>query len=361
MKILVFNLTTRWGMLHYSSQFCNELFKYCDLKVVIADYYKNNLYNNFIDFIKIKSNPSFKSFIFDTLFFWNHIILIYKILKFKPDIIHFIDNHPWYIFYGILFKKIGFNIYVTQHDPTIHTWEINTLLWKVASYVNYILRKISDKIFVHWDKLKKEVIIKYSINKDKVFSIKHWNYNFFKDKYSKWWNVENNTFLFFWRIVDYKWLDFLLDTLFFVKNRISDFKLIIAWPWDLNKYQNKINELKNYLEIYNYDISPEEAYIYFEKSEFTVLPYKDATWSWIIPLSYAFSRPVIVTDVWELPSVVNNWKTWIIVNNNLEDLTKSICFMLENKDEVAVMWKNWRKLTEELLWWDKIVSKIYNF
>jgi hypothetical protein len=91
-------------MLHYSSQFCNELSKYVDLKVVIADYYKENLYDKNIEFIKIKTNPDLKSFIFDSLAIWRHIILIYKIIRFKPEIVHFIDNHPWYIFYARLFK-----------------------------------------------------------------------------------------------------------------------------------------------------------------------------------------------------------------------------------------------------------------
>jgi len=93
-------------MLHYSSQFCNELFNKVDLRVAIADYYDEKLYNENICFIKIKTNPDLKSFIFDTLFFWNHIIFLYKIIKFNPEIVHFIDNHPWYIIYARVFKVL---------------------------------------------------------------------------------------------------------------------------------------------------------------------------------------------------------------------------------------------------------------
>lgn len=359
-KVLVLNLTPRWGMLHYSSQFCNELSKYVDLKVAIADYYNENLYKDDINFIKIKTNPNFKSFIFDTIFFWNHIIFIYKILKFNPEIVHFIDNHPWYIFYWKLFKILWYRIYVTQHDPTLHSWEWSTLLWKIATKVNQILRNLSDKLFVHWDKLKNEVINKYNISENKVFSIVHWNFNFFKDVFSKWWIVENNTFLFFWRVVDYKWLDILLESLILVKEKISDFKLIIAWPGDLSKYSDNINKLKSNLEIYNYNIEPEEAYKYFEKSEFVVLPYLDATWSWVIPVAYAFYKPVIITNVWELPSVVENNITWIIFEkNNVAKLAESIIFMLENKKKVIEMWKKWREFSDNNLGWEWVVRKVY--
>jgi hypothetical protein len=47
------------------------------------------------------------------------------------------------------------------------------------------LRNLSDKLFVHGDKLKQEVIKIYKINPEKVISIVHGNYNFFKDVFSK--------------------------------------------------------------------------------------------------------------------------------------------------------------------------------
>jgi len=105
-KILVFNLTPRFGMLHYSAQFCNALTKKYQVSVAIADYYKGDLYDKDIELIKLKTNPNLKSFIFDTLNIFQHIKLLRKIQKEKPDIVHFIDNHPWYIFYGRLLKLL---------------------------------------------------------------------------------------------------------------------------------------------------------------------------------------------------------------------------------------------------------------
>lgn len=359
-NVLVLNLTPRWGMLHYSSQFCNAWIMKLDIKVAIADYYNEKLYSEKIDFIKIKTNPDWKSFIFDTLRFWNHIIFLYKIWKFQPEIVHFIDNHPWYIIYVRIFKYFWYTIYTTQHDPTLHSWEWTTLLWKIATKVNKSLRNNSDKLFVHGDKLRNEVIKKYHIHENKVISIVHWNYNFFKDVFSKWWQVEKNTFLFFWRVVHYKWLDLLLESLFLVKEKIMDFKLIIAWPGDLSKYDKNIKKLKDNLEIYNYNIEPEEAYRYFERSEFVILPYRDATWSWVIPVAYAFSKPVLITNVWELPSVVENNVTGIITEeNNVAKLAESIIFMLENKEKWIEMWIRWREFSERVLGWDKIVNKVY--
>jgi glycosyltransferase involved in cell wall biosynthesis len=361
-RVLLMNLTPRWWMLHYSSQFCNALneIDYIEIKVAIASYHKSNLYNKHIKFLKIRTNPNFKSFILDTLNFFYHLFFIFQIIKFKPNIVHFLDNHPWYVFYWKLFKIFWYTIYTTQHDPILHSWENTTLLWKIAEKVNWILRNISDKLFVHWGKLKWEVIKKYNVSDDKVYSIVHWNYNFFKDNFSKWWIVEKNTFLFFGRIVDYKWLDLLLDSLRIVKKTIPDFRLIIAWPWSLDKYWSKIEWLKDNIDIYNYNIEPEEAYKYFEKSEFVVLPYLDATWSGVIPVAYAFSKAVLVTDVWELASVVWNSETGFIIEwKGVEQLSQKIIVMLKDKSKVMKMWKEWRKFTEQKLSWNTIVTNIY--
>lgn len=348
-------------MLHYSSQFCNELNKKnnINLNVAIASYHNSILYDENIKFIKIRTNPNMFSFIFDSINIFYQILFIYKIVKFNPEIIHFLDNHPWYIFYSRLFKLFWYKIYVTQHDPTLHTGENTTLLWKIATKVNEVLRNISDRLYVHWDKLKKEVISKYNINQDKVFSIKHWAYTFF-NKWAKWLNIQKNTFLFFWRIVDYKWLDILLESLDIVKDKVPDFKLIIAWPGNLDKYQLLLDKYQNNIEIFNFNVEPEDAYKYFEISEFVVLPYKDATWSWVIPVSYSFSKAVLVTNVGELISVVKDWKTgYVIENNNSKILWEKIIDMLKNKDKIKELWKNGKIFSDKELSWKDIIDKIY--
>lgn len=360
-RILVMNLTPRWWMLHYSSQFCNELInlKNSELKVAIASYHNSILYDSKIWFIKIRTNPTFFSFILDSLNIFYHIYFILRIIKYKPDIVHFLDNHPWYIVYWKLFKFLWYTIYTTQHDPTLHSWEESNLIWKIAINVNRVLREISDKLFVHWKSLKAEMILSYKVDKSKVASIKHWAYTFF-NKWSKWLKVKENTFLFFGRIVDYKWLDVLLESLNIVKESIPDFKLIIAWPGSMKKYEKLLKKYENNIEIYNFNIEPEEAYKYFEISEFVVLPYKDATWSWVIPVAYSFSKAVLVSDVWELSSVVTNGKTGCIIeDNNSTTLWKKIVEMLWEKDRLFEMWKWWKEFSDRELSWKDIIDKIY--
>lgn len=362
-RILVLNLTPRSAMLHYSSQFCNELFKRedIDLKVAIASYHTSKLYHQNIIFFKIHTNPHFLSFIFDSLNFFSQLFFLIKIIKYSPDIVHFIDNHPWYSIYVRIFRILWYSIYTTQHDPTLHSGETRNLVWKIAVYTNKILREFSDILIVHGEKLKKELIVKYHISEEKIISIPHWAYTFF-NQYAQWLAVQKNTFLFFWRILDYKWLDTLLESLEYVKEIITDFHLIVSGPGDIFSYKKDFQKYKNNINIYNYNIPVEEAYKYFEISEFVVLPYKDATGSWVIPVAYCFKKPVIVTDVWELSSVVQESITWkIIPANKPKDLAWAIIELLQNKESTKEMWEQAYQYSLKELSWGPIVQKIYKY
>lgn len=358
-KVLVFNLTPRSGMLHYSSQFCNELSKYADVKVVIASYHKSPLYEKCIEFFKIRTNPSALSFIFDTLMFWNHLILIYKIKKYKPDVVHFIDNHPWYVFYGWLMKKLWYKIYTTQHDTTPHSGENAGIQWKLLIKVNEVLRNVSDKLVVHWEVLKKDLMDNYWVEENKIYVVPHGAYTFFV-RWKKNLEVKKNHFMFFGRIVKYKWLDLALKSFEFVKQKYPDFQMYIAGYWDLSPYQDLIDKYKDNIKIHNEDIPDEEVHKYFEWSEFVILPYYDATASGIIPVSYAFQKPVVVTNVGTLPNFVEDWVTGKISKSiDPKDIADQIIYMLDNKEKAIEMWKKWREYSDQNLGWEPIVKKLY--
>ena len=360
-KVIVCNLTPRLGMLHYSSQFCNELNKRKDisLKVAIASYYSGELYDKDIWFIKIRSNPSLWSFIFDTLNLLYQAYFLLQILLFLPDRVHFIDNHPWYSIYVYIFKFVWITVYTTQHDPILHTGENKKFVWKIAWYTNHILRKKSDILIVHGDTIKKQVSKIYGIPKKKIISVPHGAYTFF-NTFSKWLKVQKDTFLFFWRILDYKWLDTLLESLKYIEKDFPDFRLIIAWPGDIFDYTKLLKKYQKNINIYNRNIEAEEAYTFFEISEFVVLPYHDATGTGVIPVAYSFKKPVIVTNVWELSSVVDDKKTgYIIPSNKPKELAKAITIMLQDKNKTIKMWASWYTYSLEELSWKPIIDKIY--
>jgi alpha-maltose-1-phosphate synthase len=347
-------------MLHYASQFTNALAKegYV-VKVGIASYYEGDLFQDNISFIKIPSKPSPISFILDSLKFWNHVNFLLSLIRYKPDVVHFIDNHPWYLFYGCIARLCGYAIYTTQHDPILHSGENTGIASTLSRLVNALLRNISQKVIVHGEEIRSTMIESFHLDKNKVISVPHGNYNLFL-QWKKEGAPEIDTFLFFWRIIDYKGLDVLLESLDTVKKTIPSYKLIIAGAWNLERYKALIEKNTSNIEIFNKNIPDEEVWRYFTRAEFVVVPYRDATWSGVIPLAYAFSRPVIASRVWALPSAIVEGQTGVTVSPESPIvLGEAIIDFLKRKDTLVEMGIVAKRYADTVLDWQDIAHKIY--
>lgn len=361
-KIIVWNLNGRGGMLHYGSQFSNALAQQYDIRVIIPSYTETNLFENEVQLWKIRTNPSIGSFILDSLNIFAHISLIRKIVRFRPDFVIIVDNHPWYIPYGIIAKLLGSPLFVIQHDPFPHSGESRGIFHTVAIWVNTFLRKICDKLVVHGEKMRDRIITEYGLAPQKVQSIYHGSYDVFhaneKDR-----APETRTFLFFGRIVDYKWLDLLLEAVrILIKKEISPFRLIIAWEGNMDKYNWRIREIpKQFLEIDNRFIHDEEISKFFERSGFIVLPYKDATASGIIPLAYSFSLPVIATDVGVLGEYVQDNQTGLLLDDTRpETIANAIEKLLDDPVFTQELWKKAYAFQKNELSWKSIIESIFS-
>ena len=72
-------------------------------------------------------------------------------------------------------------------------------------------------------------------------------------------------------------------------------------------------------------------------------------------------KSVLVTNVWELFSVVLDWQTGFIISwNNSKILWEKIIEMFEKKDIVKKMWENWKNFSDVELSWNDIIYKIYD-
>lgn len=255
---------------------------------------------------------------------------------------------------------IGAKIFVIQHDPFPHSWERKWLFHQVAIWVNAYLRSIANKLIVHGEKMREKVIENYGLPTEKVLSIYHWSFDLSNWEKQKWIKNEN-TFLFFGRIVEYKGLDIFLSALKILEKEWFPYHAIIAWEGNMEPYHEALNELneKN-ITIENRFIKDEEIPSFFLKSNFVVLPYKDATASGIIPLAYSFSLPVIATDVGVLSDYVKNEETWLLIESpDASLLSHAIKRLLENSALTRELGENAKKFQDTTLSWDGIIDSIF--
>lgn len=95
---------------------------------------------------------------------------------------------------------------------------------------------------------------------------------------------------------------------------------------DKDVYRNLLVYEKRFpqLRLFVKWIPDEEIQYYFNASDIVVLPYTDITTSGVIPLAYAFSRPVITTNIGGLRDIVNKDTGIIVPARDVEALRNAI-------------------------------------
>ncbi len=168
---------------------------------------------------------------------------------------------------------------------------------------------------------------------------------------------EERVILFFGFIRKYKGLDILLNTMKILQGK--NIKLLIAGEFyeDQKPYDEQINELgiANDLLLHTNFIADSEVKYYLCAADVVVQPYRNATQSGVTPLAYHFEKPMIVTNVGGLPSLVPDDKVGLVAEPNAESLAIKIIeyfdkgeaqflpHIIEEKKKLS-----WTKLTDTI-------------
>jgi glycosyltransferase involved in cell wall biosynthesis len=146
-------------------------------------------------------------------------------------------------------------------------------------------------------------------------------------------NVDDKIILFFGFIRKYKGLDVLLEAMSLLKSDIryqaSEIpKLLIAGEFyeDRKLYDDIIekSQLQSNIILRTNFISDSEVKYYLSAADFIIQPYRNATQSGVTPLAYHFEKPMLVTNVGGLPSLVPDGKVGLIAEPNAASIAQKI-------------------------------------
>ena len=146
-------------------------------------------------------------------------------------------------------------------------------------------------------------------------------------------NNDELIILFFGFIRKYKGLDILLDAMKILKAQITNSKfqipkLLIAGEFyeDEKPYlqQIKDNAIEDVVILKTNFIPDSEVKYYLCAADCVVQPYRNATQSGVTPLAYHFEKPMIVTNVGGLPSLVPNEKAGLVAEPNAQSIADAI-------------------------------------
>lgn len=123
--------------------------------------------------------------------------------------------------------------------------------------------------------------------------------------------------LFFGFIRKYKGLDILFEAMADERIKKSGIKLLVAGEYyeDEKPFKEQIEKLgiKDQLILRTDFIPDSEVKYYLCAADAVIQPYRNATQSGVTPLAYHFEKPMVVTNVGGLPSLVPDGKVGLVV------------------------------------------------
>ena len=161
--------------------------------------------------------------------------------------------------------------------------------------------------------------------------------------------------LFFGRIDKYKGLNELLKAYHEVET--NALPLVIAGSGSLSEEEKQLLSKTSNVTLINRYIADSEMKWLFINSVAVILPYIEATQSGVIPLSYYYSKPVIISDIPGLLQFVVDGETGIVCKTHqqwVENLKKM------NAEEAAKLAEGVLRYSKNNLDWNKNLERLFS-
>jgi glycosyltransferase involved in cell wall biosynthesis len=341
MKVALLTHNVEGGLVQYVSQLANALAPKVDLVVIAPEGLDPSRFP-FAPGVRIRRLPVgnvVRTFVANTLRVWVPFRFLRAIDEERPDILHFNGASLWYaLLLPVLSRR--YPVVVTIHDVSPHP---GSRAWDQDLSRRLFLR-YADAVIVHGEWARRQLGARKP-----VYVIPHGDYSFFAGGAEDAGPGED-VVLFFGRIEPYKGLRYLLEAMPGVWAGSPSTRLVIAGSGSLEPYGGLLDDPR--IEVANRFIDDAEVPGLFSRARVVALPYVEGTQTGVIPIAYAFKRPVVVTDVGAIPEVVEEGRTGLVVPpRDPGALAGAILKILQNEPLRTTMGATaYEKMTRELSW-----------
>lgn len=282
--------------------------------------------------------------------------VIDSIKKDVPDVVYSCMNDLWAPF---IFPRLkGITRVKTIHDVGIHAGNNSkfNIWWNNTGF------KDADKFVILSRKFVPK-LVERGISEEKIVVIPHAGFDYYTKFSSTPVNeVHNPIILFFGRIDQYKGIGVLLKALPKVLGKHPNAILRIAGNGNLQAEMPLIEPFRGNIDLQNRWIRDEEVSTLVEDTTFVVLPYTHATQSGVIPLAYAFSKPVVATKVGCLDEQVVEGETgYMCEGSDADSLADAMIKMLDNLEYTKQMGYKANEYMKKYLTWEASAKLFIDF
>jgi len=295
-----------------------------------------------LDFLEFRNNPQVRFFNLrgnqrsDTSFV-NKVfrVLTYyaKLISYtaasRARIFHILWNNKFEIFdrtfLTLYYRLLGKKIVLTVHNVNAGRRDSkDTHLNRLTLRIQY---RLADHIFVHTEKMKRELNKEFGTQNSRVTvipfginnAVRTTNLTQVEARQRLGIGHDAKTILFFGNITPYKGLEYLVTAFQQIGLQHEDYRLIIAGrPGKHAKYwrmiQEQINkDLQTCQVLLRAEFVPDdETEVYFKAADVLILPYRHVYQSGVLFLGHSFGLPVLAADVGSLEDDLVEGKTGFV-------------------------------------------------
>ena len=295
----------------------------------------------------------------------------------RPHIFHILWNNKFEFFDRVVlmlyYRSLGKKVILTAHNVNMQRRDNCDSWWnRISLRAQYGL---AHHIFVHTDRMKRELTADFCVPRSKVtvipFGINNTSpvttITVHEARQHLGIGCDHKTVLFFGQIAPYKGLEYLIDAFAKLTKRDDTYRLVIAGKVKKGHadYWKKVHDAISLRGLQDHVIEriehiPEtDLELYFKAADVLIVPYTNISQSGVPFLGYSFGLPVIATDTGSLREDVIDGKTGLICRpRDVSDLAQAICRYfdselfrdLEARREEIKRYANdrysWRKVAE---------------
>jgi glycosyltransferase involved in cell wall biosynthesis len=261
----------------------------------------------------------------------------------RPRVLHILWNNKFEFFDRTLlmlyYKLLGKKIALTAHNVNPGARSPNdNRLQRFSLGIQY---RLAHHIFVHTDKMKRELVEEFGVGQTAVSVIPYGinnavpNTELTPDDAKRRLGIRlgEKTILFFGNIAPYKGLEYLVSAFEQIVAQGGEYRLIVAGraKKGCEKYVAGIRQSLNHggnreRAIVKIDFIPDDqTELYFKAADVCVLPYTHIFQSGVLFLGYSFGLPVIAADVGSLREDIIEGETGFLFRPaDPDDLARTI-------------------------------------